>query len=413
MVGCFRYMLYRFYAVSLASMLLGTGPLMAAPMIAVGDALQIDFLDDDADPIILDVGGDGAVQLPFVGAVAVAGYDLETARDQIEDLYVARDIYLAPQIELSFLAMRPLSVLGDVREPGQYDYQAFVTVEQAIGLAGGVLRLGQSEEGRAMQRATLFGELARIEGEMVREAVTAARLNTQLQDDSDILAADVVVADLPAPDRALIDTLVMQDNAIIAAELDYFGSENTLLTQAVTDAQLQIALTQDQIVAQEEQIASYDAELENTADLVQRGLVPAPVRAQLLRQVSDEKTDLLRLRTNIASARLQLISLERQKLDLDYQRRQSWRLALADVAVRAAQLRGAREAVLDRIAVLENWSVRAGENDVAFSYVIRRRLPGGETQTITAAATDELSAGDVLVVTIAHDDVQTTAQVQP
>lgn len=413
MVRCFRHVLRRFCVALLSLMVIGTGPLTAAPTIAVGDTLQIDFLDDDADPITLDVGGDGAVQLPFVGAVAVAGRDLATARDQIADLYVVRDIFLAPQIELSFLTMRPLSVLGDVQTPGQYDFQAFITVEQAIGLAGGVMRLGQSEEGRAMQRATLSGELARIEGEMVREAVAAARLNTQLLDGSDILAADIAVAGLPAPDRALIDTLVMQDNAIIAAELAYFGSENALLAQAVTDARLQIALTQDQIAAQEAQIASYDEELENNADLVQRGLVPAPVRAQLLRQVSDEKTDLLRLQTNIAAARLQLIALERQKLDLDYQRRQSWRVALADVAVRAAQLRGAREAVLDRIAVLENWSAGSGESSIALSYVIRRRLPDGETQTISVAATDELSAGDVLVVTLHRDDLQVATQVQP
>ncbi|WP_373636870.1 polysaccharide biosynthesis/export family protein [Yoonia sp. BS5-3] len=412
MVGLLRRFLQSF-AGHVVAVALSAAPLAASPLIAVGDELQVDFLDDDADPYVLEVGDDGAVQLPYVGAVAVAGSDIDAARQLIAETYVTREIFLSPQLELSFVAMRPLSVLGDVQEPGFYDFRAFVTVEQAVGLAGGIVRNGQSEEGRAMQRATLFGELARIEGEMMREAVATARLNTQLADGQAIDRSAVALGALDAPDMRLVDTLVDQDNAIIAAELAYFQSENDLLVRAVSDARMQIDLTEEQIAAQEVQITSYDEELDNNADLVERGLVPAPVRAQLLRQVADEKTDLLRLRTNVAAARLQLISLERQQLELDYQRRQTWRLALADAAVRTAQLRGARDAVLDRIDVLDNWSVRTNAEDAQMiSYLIRRRGTGGAVQTVSALATDALSPGDVLIVRLEQAETP-LAQVHP
>lgn len=385
-----------------------------APVITVGDALQIDFLDDDDAPLPLDVGGDGTVQLPFIGAVDVAGRALLAARDVISDLYVERGIFLAPQIELSFVAMRPLSVLGDVRTPGFYDYRAFITVEQAIGLAGGIMRSSTSEEGRSMQRASLRGDLARANGDMTREAVEAARLNTQINGGLTIDADAVTVAGLEAPDRALIRTLVAQDNRIIAAERAHFGSQTALLEQAVTDAKLQIDLTEDQIVAQEAQISSYDAELESNAELADRGLVAAPVRARLLRQVADEKTDLLRLRTSLASARLQLTGLERQRLDLDYQRRQTWRQALADSAVRAAQFLANRETVLDRMAVLEGWSARMAEAEarIELEYVIRRRGADGAYDTMEAAETDELSPGDVLIVRVTGAEALAQAAVE-
>nr|WP_245398716.1 polysaccharide biosynthesis/export family protein [Oceaniglobus trochenteri] len=387
------------------------------PVIAPGDALQIDFLDDDAAPLPLDVGRDGTVQLPFVGALAIAGNDLDQARSLISELYIAREVFIAPRIELSFVSMRPLSVLGDVRQPGVYDFRPFVTVEQAIGLAGGVMRAGDSEEGRSMQRAALRGELDRIEGDLTREAVVAARLNTQLEDGQAIDPDSVKVMGLNAADRQLIDTLVVQDNGIIAAERGHFDAQKALLGRAVVDARLQIGLIQDQITAQEAQIRSYDDELKGNADLADRGLVAAPVRARLLRQVADEKTDLLRLRTNLAAARLQLVGLERQQLELDYQRRQSWRLALSDSAVRAAQLRAGRQATLDRLEVVEGWSARMSEaeSQAELSYLVRRRLPDGRRMTSEAGETDELSPGDVLIVRItpAEDLAQARAGPRP
>ena len=46
-------------------------------VISVGDKLQLDFLDDQEGPFALIVGDDGAVQLPYLGTLALSGERLE------------------------------------------------------------------------------------------------------------------------------------------------------------------------------------------------------------------------------------------------------------------------------------------------------------------------------------------------
>lgn len=368
--------------------------------ISVGDALQLDFLDDEAGPYVIAVGGDGAVQLPFLGTVDVLGMPLWQAGETIAALYVEGDILIAPRIDLSVLNLRPFSVLGDVVAPGFFDYRPDISVEQAVGLAGGPVREAVGEETRSLQRISLRAELAVIEGAMLREAVAAARLDTQLEDATKIPLDAVQVGEIANPDQRLITTLVAQDEEIIAAERAHFRAERTLIEQAIAEVELQIVLTEEQIVSQATQIGSYDAELQSNADLTDRGLVAAPVRAGLLRRVADEETALLRLQTNLAATRRDRTGLRRELLGLDYRRIQGWRLELAEVGLRAAQHRASRLSALDRLALVENWSRRsmASDNEVRLSYVVRRRTPEGRQVTMAMAQTDALWPGDVLIV---------------
>lgn len=368
--------------------------------ISIGDVLQLDFLDDEAEAYVVPVGGNGAVQLPFLGTVDLLGMPLGEAGETIVALYVDNDILIAPRIDLSVLNLRPFSVLGDVTAPGFFDYRPGISVEQAVGLAGGPVRAVAGEEARSLQRLSLRAELAVVEAAMLREAAAAARLNAQLKGADRIDIDAVQVAEITEPDRRLIATLVAQDDEIIAAERVHFQETRSLLEQAIFEIKRQIALTHEQIAAQAEQIDSYDAELARSEELTERGLVAAPVLARLLRQIADEETALLRLRTGLAATQREHTGLQRQVLDLDFDRLQRWRLDLAEVGLRAAQLLATRNSVLDRLALLEDWSLRAAESEteIRLDYIVRRRTPDGRQVTISVEDTDALAPGDVLIV---------------
>lgn len=368
--------------------------------ISIGDVLQLDFLDDQAEAYVVSVGGDGMVHLPFLGTVDLLGMPLAEAGDTIVELYVENDILIAPRIDLSVLNLRPFYVLGDVTAPGFFDYRPGISVEQAVGLAGGPVRAVAGEEARSLQRLSLRAELAVVEAAMLREAAAAARLNAQLKGADRIDIDAVQVAEITEPDRRLIATLVAQDDEIIAAERVHFQETRSLLEQAIFEIKRQIALTHEQIAAQAEQIDSYDAELARSEELTERGLVAAPVLARLLRQIADEETALLRLRTGLAATQREHTGLQRQVLDLDFDRLQRWRLDLAEVGLRAAQLLATRNSVLDRLALLEDWSLRAAESEteIRLDYIVRRRTPDGRQVTISVEDTDALAPGDVLIV---------------
>ena len=186
--------------------------------ISVGDALALDFLDDDAPAFPVAVGDTGAVQAPFLGAVEVAGLTLEAARDAIARRYVEAQILLAPQIDLSVVTLRPFSVLGDVQTPGFYDYRAGITVEQAVGLAGGPVRAAGGEEARSLQRAALRGEVEAADASLLREAVAAARSRTQLAGGTAIDPASLAVAAGVRRDPAQVAALIAQEDRMIEAE---------------------------------------------------------------------------------------------------------------------------------------------------------------------------------------------------
>ena len=145
-------------------------------ILTIGDVLEFDFLDDPELPLQLTVGFRGKIQVPLLGAVKVSGATLDKAIATIKKELVDRQLLINPKIALSVSLYRPVFVIGDVRSPGSFPYHAQLTVEQAVGLAGGLLTVESSTENRIVARSRLQGELNGTDSEIAREAVWAARL---------------------------------------------------------------------------------------------------------------------------------------------------------------------------------------------------------------------------------------------
>lgn len=378
---------------------------LARYAISSGDALQLDILDDAEPPYPLIVGNSGDVQLPFLGSLPIAGLTLSDAHRIINDAYVDGAIFLSPKLDLSVVNVRPISVLGDVQTPGFFDYHADMTSEQAIGLAGGLMRELGGEEARSLQRVALRGELAANQAAIVREAVAAERLRMQFAGRDRIDAAQITFAGIDHPDAALIATLIAQDEDIIAAERAHFEADRNLIAQAIADVGVQTSLIEEQIAAQVAQISSYDQELSNVAKLQNQGLVALPTRNRLLREVSDEETSLLRLRTTLVSTQREMNQLKRELLSLDFQRAQNWRKEMADVGVAEAQLRETRASLLQRLALLEDWTRRSADTaeDTRIELMVRRRAAQSGLVTLEVTETDTILPGDVLIVRLLRD----------
>ena len=368
-------------------------------VVAVGDALMLDFLDDDLEPYPLTVGYRGDVQLPFLGSVEIADLALEAARERVVALYVENQILLAPRLELSIANYRPVSVLGDVRTPGIVQFMPFMTVEQAVGIAGGALTAANTEEARTLRRASLRGELRLIANDLARESAAAARIRAQLAGD---YAIDAVA--LPAAtnlERDFLEELARREEEMRRAEAENYAAQLSLLDESIAGSETELELIREQIAVQMKQIAIYEEELEVSRQLAERGLQTAPVRARLERQAADEDSALLRLKAYLAQTERELSNLKRQRLSMVFERQQAWRKELAEREVRIEQLLASRESLTDQLNLLADWTQRLADSpsEVALEYRIRHRSKTG-LETRETEPTDEVLPGDVVLVRV-------------
>jgi polysaccharide biosynthesis/export protein len=104
--------------------------------VGAGDRLAIRVAGetDLSSEYVVDPSGN--ISLPYVQTIAVAGL----ATPQIERLITAklRGGYLRdPQVSVQATSLRPFYILGEVNTAGSFSYQAGMTVQNAIAIAGG------------------------------------------------------------------------------------------------------------------------------------------------------------------------------------------------------------------------------------------------------------------------------------
>lgn len=92
------------------------------------------------------VDPDGNLQLPLVGAVAVAGLSLEEAREAIQAAH--RPWVIDPRVDVSVVefAARRFYLYGEVREPGAYAMDRPLNVYQALAFGGGFAHTADRSE---------------------------------------------------------------------------------------------------------------------------------------------------------------------------------------------------------------------------------------------------------------------------
>jgi polysaccharide biosynthesis/export protein len=104
--------------------------------VGAGDKLSIRVAGEADLTGEFPVDASGAISLPYVQSVTVAGM----TTPQIEHLIVGRlrAGYLKdPQVSVQATILRPFYIMGEVTTSGSYAYQPGITVQNAIAIGGG------------------------------------------------------------------------------------------------------------------------------------------------------------------------------------------------------------------------------------------------------------------------------------
>jgi polysaccharide export outer membrane protein len=102
-----------------------------------GDALRVTVFrhEDLSGEFRLD--GEGYFALPLLGEVRGGGRTARELESEIESALKSGGYLVDPQVSLEVLNYRPFYIIGEVNNPGSFEYVNGMTVINAVALAGG------------------------------------------------------------------------------------------------------------------------------------------------------------------------------------------------------------------------------------------------------------------------------------
>ncbi len=106
-------------------------------VLAPGDKIKITVAGETDLSGDYMIDGSGAVYLPMIGEVKAAGYSKAALQKSLRAQFEDQGFLRQPLITVDAAEVRPVSIIGEVRIPGNYDYRPAHTVFQAIATAGG------------------------------------------------------------------------------------------------------------------------------------------------------------------------------------------------------------------------------------------------------------------------------------
>jgi polysaccharide export outer membrane protein len=162
--------------------------LFALMVLTVTARAQTIYVIDSGDTVRVtvfgepDLSGDfkvdatGRLNLALIGPIDVRSLTTDQARQKIHDAYL--DGYLRhPDIAVEIIAFRPFFIMGEVNQPGSYDYVPGMNVLNAIAVGGGLTYRGDEDDieilrGHDASRVVIPATLATIvmPGDIVRVA---------------------------------------------------------------------------------------------------------------------------------------------------------------------------------------------------------------------------------------------------
>ena len=137
---------------------------IAAPsnyQLSTDDQIAVEVFGEDDLRTGARLNTDGAVSLPLLGSVHLAGLTVNQATNKLTELY-GRDYLVNPKVNVMLVgyARRRFTVLGQVNRPGSYDMPddspRGIDLLEAIAIAGGYTHIAAPERISVKRRSQIM-----------------------------------------------------------------------------------------------------------------------------------------------------------------------------------------------------------------------------------------------------------------
>jgi protein involved in polysaccharide export with SLBB domain len=100
------------------------------------DVIRVQVFGEEDLTVESKVEGDGTMNYPLLGSVPIAGKTVKELQDYMAGR-LAEGYVRSPKVTVLMVRYRNFYVYGEVKTPGGYPYEAGLTVQKAVSLAGG------------------------------------------------------------------------------------------------------------------------------------------------------------------------------------------------------------------------------------------------------------------------------------
>lgn len=120
-----------------------------APVVTSAPPVQTEYVLGAGDTVHLVVYGDdtitgdymldkrGILTVPLIGEVHAAGLTKAALQADITTRLTTQGFLQKPYVTIDLTGLQPVYILGEVKNPGSYDYKPSLDVFKALALAGG------------------------------------------------------------------------------------------------------------------------------------------------------------------------------------------------------------------------------------------------------------------------------------
>jgi polysaccharide export outer membrane protein len=131
-----------------------------------GDKVKVNVFNEPDFSGEFQVSDAGSIAFPLIGEVPAAGASIAEFKSRLA-ARLRGNVVRNPQVSVDVSDYRPVNVLGEVRNSGQYAFRPGLTVQDAIAMAGGYTYRANTRT-VYIRRANAGGEVtARADGELV------------------------------------------------------------------------------------------------------------------------------------------------------------------------------------------------------------------------------------------------------
>ena len=366
------------------------GPYKATP----GDVVQITVHGESGLSGRFAIDRDGSITYPLVGSVAVVGMTMPEIGQLLGKALSER----LPRVSVTaaIIEYAPVFVVGEVRNPGKYQYRPGMITLELIALAGGVGRMESPVDGSAVQLISVRQEYADLDLQIFAQRTRRQRLRAEL-DGTELSFRTPTGADT---DAGRTEQLILND------EMELFRIRQAALVSEEQALKAQEKSYSDEIQVIEkrtklhnEEIALLVEDVTAARKLVDRGLTASSNLRQVERQLSAANRDALELQTYLARARQNRLAIQQRRTTLVDQRKDEAAAAIRDIDLDIARLTKRQESLISamtEIAMSARQNTMLARDRKTIMTVLRSK--GASYDEIDAADRSQIKPGDILRV---------------
>jgi polysaccharide biosynthesis/export protein len=365
--------------------------------VGVGDVLSVTVYGDPGLTGLFPVSTDGAIGYPILGKVDVSG---KTAPQIALALQASLDQHIANlSVAVSVKEYAPTFIVGDVRNPGKYEFRPGMIVLEIFALSGGLRTEDQKTNDAVLQLVNARQDYADLQLQLLAQDIKRARLEAELKDAP--FSYDIAAAQLDPASKAAAASVINSEVRLHEFEMDALKTErNSLLQQKENYAQ-EIKILESTLKLRENELTLMKGQVDASSGLVDKGLVAKSELVGRQREVSAANRDLLEAGAYLARARQNENEMDQRILALDQAQKNNDAKELREVSVDLVRLRKRMTFSLQQIATLSSAAQRAGSIELSaktdYSAV---RAKDGKYHEIALSETDPVQSGDIIRVTV-------------